>query len=96
MKKVAATGPPAAAATRTGTYRVPGSATQGCGSGVSVNSVTSCSFAEIVAQEWRDNGGGSITIEAWSPVTQRSYVMRCTAGVPTVCRGGDNAAVYIR
>ena len=58
--------------------------------------MTSCSFAEIVAQGWRNNGGGSVTFEAWSPVAQRFYLMHCTAGVPTVCRGGANAAVYIR
>jgi hypothetical protein len=72
------------------------SGTQDCGGGVSVNSVTSCSFAQVVAQQWRNYGGDTSTFEAWSPTTQRYYTMRCVSGLPTVCRGGNNAAVYIR
>jgi hypothetical protein len=32
----------------------------------------------------------------YSPVTGRSYTMTCVAGIPSVCRGGNNAVVYIR
>lgn len=73
-----------------------GSGAHTCGSGVSVNSATSCSFADNVAGDWRSNGGGSSSFQSWSPVTQRWYVMRCVSGMPTVCRGGNNAVVFIR
>lgn len=67
-----------------------------CGGTISVSSATSCSFAENVVADWRGAGGGSASFWSHSPVTGRSYWMRCTAGVPTVCRGGNNAVVYIR
>jgi hypothetical protein len=66
-----------------------------CGEGLSVNSATTCSFARNVRDAYRDSGGAS-EIDVYSPVTRRTYTMRCTAGVTTVCTGGNNAAVYIR
>lgn len=66
-----------------------------CGGGVSVNGATSCSFAQNVATEYRSSGGAS-SIDVYSPVTHQSYTMSCSSGVPTVCRGGNNAVVYIR
>jgi hypothetical protein len=66
-----------------------------CGDGISVNAATSCPFARNVASEYRSSGGSSV-IEVFSPVTQRTYTMSCSGGVPTVCRGGNNAVVYIR
>jgi hypothetical protein len=33
-------------------------------------------------------------VSAYSPTTQQSYAMSCTAGEPHVCTGGNNAAVY--
>jgi len=71
------------------------SATQ-CGGNLSVGSNTSCSFAYNVRAEYLAAGGRDAQIEAYSPVTGRYYVMTCTPGVPTVCRGGNNAVVYIR
>lgn len=65
-----------------------------CGSGVSVNSVTTCPFAMNVAAAFYDSGPG--TVYATSPVTGQTYAMSCSAGVPTVCTGGNGAAVYIR
>jgi hypothetical protein len=73
-----------------------GSGTRDCGLGVSVNSVTTCSFAQIVVEAWRQSGGGYASFQAWSPATQRFYLMRCSPGLTTICRGGNNAAVYIR
>jgi hypothetical protein len=67
-----------------------------CGGNLSVGSNTTCPFAENVRNAWYSAGGGTVTIQAWSPVTNRYYTMYCTAGVPTVCRGGNNAVVYIR
>lgn len=67
-----------------------------CGGGLSVNGNTSCTFAENVRAELNSVGGGSATINVYSPVTGATYTMRCTAGVTTICRGGNNATVYIR
>ncbi|MBB4661284.1 hypothetical protein [Conexibacter arvalis] len=65
-----------------------------CGGGVSVNSVTSCPFAANVVAAFHANGPG--TVYASSPVTGQTYAMSCSGGVPTVCTGGNGAAVYIR
>jgi hypothetical protein len=76
-----------------------GSASSGstsCGEGLSVNSATSCSFARNVRDAYR-NSGGAPEIDVYSPVTKRTYTMRCSGGgVTTVCTGGNNAVVYIR
>jgi len=66
-----------------------------CGEGVSVNSVTTCPFGRNVRDEYASSNGARV-IEVYSPVTKRSYLMRCTGGVPTVCRGGNGAIVYLR
>jgi hypothetical protein len=76
-----------------GPSRVHGSTS--CGEGLSVNSVTSCSFARNVRDEYRLSGGASV-IDVYSPVTKLTYTMYCSDGVPTICTGGNNAAVYIR
>lgn len=67
-----------------------------CGGNLSVGSNTTCPFAQNVQSAWYAAGGGTVTVEAYSPVTNRYYTMFCSAGVPTVCRGGNNAVVYIR
>ena len=67
-----------------------------CGGNLSVGSNTSCAFGVLVMRAYFQNGGGSGAVSAYSPVTQRTYTMTCTAGAPTVCRGGNNATVYIR
>lgn len=65
-----------------------------CGDGTSVNSVTSCPFARNVESAYYEHvGSGSGSVEAWSPVTHRSYLMACS-GAPHECTGGDNAVVY--
>lgn len=72
------------------------SAAAACGGGVSAGPNTSCAFALNVATEYFQASGGSPTLSVYSPVTQRTYTMTCTGGAPTVCRGGNNAVVYIR
>lgn len=67
-----------------------------CGGNISVAANTSCAFAFNVASELYDAGGGSRTLSVYSPTTGKYYTMTCVAGVPTVCRGGNNATVYIR
>lgn len=64
-----------------------------CGGGLSVGSNTTCAFAANVKRAYYVTGGDSI-IEVYSPVTQRTYTMSCTAGSSHVCRGGNNATVY--
>lgn len=71
-------------------------ATTSCGDNVSVSSNTSCAFAANVKAAFFEAGGGTSTVDVYSPTTGRFYSMRCVAGVPTVCRGGNNAVVYLR
>lgn len=67
-----------------------------CGGGVSAgNSATTCPFSLNVADVYRGSDGAS-TIDVYSPVTKMTYVMSCSDGSPTVCRGGNNAIVFIR
>jgi hypothetical protein len=67
-----------------------------CGGNVSAGPNTTCTFALNVAAEFLTQGGGTRTVLVYSPVTNQDYSMSCVAGVPTVCRGGNNAVVYIR
>jgi hypothetical protein len=67
-----------------------------CGGNLSVGPNTTCSFALNVQEDYLGNGGGSGQFYSFSPVTQKYYLMTCRAGVPTVCRGGNDAVVYIR
>ena len=72
-----------------------GATPSGCAEGLSVNAVTSCSFARNVRESY-DESGGAASIEVYSPVTKEVYTMKCSGGVPVVCTGGNGAAVYIR
>jgi len=67
-----------------------------CGGNVSAGANTTCPLALNVAAEYLTQGGGTRTVDVYSPVTNQYYSMNCVAGVPTVCRGGNNAVVYIR
>lgn len=74
----------------------PSGATATCGSTIAVNSVTSCEFAENVADAYWSNGTG--TVYAYSPVTNVEYKMYCQLSQASVvvCTGGKNAVVYIQ
>jgi hypothetical protein len=67
-----------------------------CGGNVSAGANTTCPFALNVAAEYLTQGGGTISVDVYSPVTAKYYTMSCVAGVPSICRGGNNAVVYIR
>jgi hypothetical protein len=55
---------------------------------------TSCAFAENVFYAfWKAWRSGHDSVAAFSPATQRSYAIRCTAGGTVICRGGDGAEV---
>ncbi|MBB1030921.1 hypothetical protein G6027_08465 [Dietzia sp. SLG310A2-38A2] len=60
--------------------------------------VTSCPFAEEVRDAYLGAGhrGGAAEINASSPVTGVTYSMECAPDRDAVvCRGGDNAVVYL-
>jgi hypothetical protein len=67
-----------------------------CGGNLSAGASTTCAFAYNVENSYYQSGGGYSTFAVYSPVTGLYYTMTCTPGVPTVCRGGNNALVYIR
>jgi hypothetical protein len=87
---------PAPAATSTAPAAAAPATGASCGGNLSVGPKTTCGFAVNVESAYFDSGGGSGTVRAFSPVTNQWYTMTCTAGAPTVCRGGNNAVVYIR
>ena len=60
------------------------------------NSTTSCPFALNVQATFVGGPAGTpATLEVWSPVTSRTYVMTCTGTQPVTCTGGNNAVVYL-
>lgn len=66
-----------------------------CGGGLSVGPNTTCAFAENVESNYfSEIGSGSGTVVSYSPVTNKTYSMYCTAGEPHECTGGNNASVY--
>jgi hypothetical protein len=69
-----------------------GGQSKNCGSGVTANSATSCSFALNVADEYRSSGGSG-SIRVYSPVTKRTYTMSCSGSSTTTCTGGNGASV---
>ena len=109
VKRLQAAAAKSASATATVTQKVQGGTVQGgtvqggtgtigtsCGGNLSVGANTTCAFAANVRSEFYSAGGGNVSVEVYSPVTGRYYTMYCVAGVPSVCRGGNNAVVYIR
>ena len=88
-------------AERTGELPSGATACGGAKDGIAVGrttSVTSCPFAVAVRDAYlaADPGDdGSATLEVRSPVTGRSYSMRCTGDVVTTCTGGNDASVVL-
>jgi hypothetical protein len=65
-----------------------------CGGGLAVGPDTTCVFAEAVESSYRSSGGSS-TVEAYSPVTEKNYEMTCvTSAGEVTCTGGIGAVVY--
>jgi hypothetical protein len=81
-----------------GTAPAPEGGTSGsgnCGGSLSANEVTTCGFAEAVEDAYyAEIGSGAGTVVAYSPATEQSYSMYCTAGSPHECTGGNGAAVF--
>lgn len=72
----------------------PPSGTKPCGEGVSVGPATTCPFALNVQKAFTESGGSS-TISAYSPITGVTYTMQCSGEDVRVCRGGNEATVYL-
>jgi hypothetical protein len=65
-----------------------------CGDGVFVGPNTSCPFAVNVRDAYFAAQADSVEIEAYSPVTGKTYRMNCVKTGDTVsCRGGNEAVV---
>lgn len=60
-----------------------------CGAGVVAGPNTTCAFAENVRAAYHGAG----TAVAYSPVTNQTYVMTCSAGPAVVCTGANDASV---
>ncbi|MGG5258260.1 zinc-ribbon domain-containing protein [Phycicoccus avicenniae] len=60
------------------------------------NEVTTCDFAIETARALVAAGGTlPATVTANSPVTKQDYRMECSNTTPVVCRGGNDALVYV-
>ncbi len=88
----AAASPPAAS--RAG-RPLPAGATA-CSAEVGIGANTSCEFAQNVAKAvWAAGSAEPLRVRAYSPVTNRTYVMQCTRGEWIKCTGGSNSTVYV-
>ncbi|WP_308116679.1 serine/threonine protein kinase, partial [Rhodococcus zopfii] len=61
------------------------------------SSATSCEFAEEVRASYLRQlvRGAVVSINAYSPVTGRSYTMTCSGNTVVTCTGGNDAVVYL-
>lgn len=66
-----------------------------CSGSVGAGGATSCEFAQNVAEAVPRGADSDVAVRAKSPVTGKSYEMTCKAGPVMVCRGGNNAEVYV-
>lgn len=68
-----------------------------CSSDIGRNASTSCEFASNVAQAVWDAGDAEpLEVSAFSPVTNKEYLMTCSRGDWIRCSGGVGAVVYVR
>jgi hypothetical protein len=84
---------PSGGATPAVAHASAGSGETSCGGGLAVGPDTTCVFAEAVQAAYRSSGGSS-TVEAYSPVTNKDYEMTCVTTEVVTCTGGVGAAVY--
>ncbi len=97
QKKTATTGSGSSGSSGSTPSAPSGGATSGpvsCGSGLTAGSHTSCAFAQNVRDAYDGSSGGDTTVVASSPVTGKTYSMRCSGGSPHACIGGNSASVY--
>lgn len=68
-----------------------------CGDGVFAGPNTSCPFARNVRDAYFAVPGDSVEIDAYSPITGKTYRMNCVKTGDTVtCRGGNEAVVTFK
>lgn len=93
----APTGVSSAASTSTTPPPLPtGAATCSGTDGVGRNTATSCDFAANVADAVRKSPESTPSqVTAYSPVTKKTYELTCTREEWVVCKGGNNAVVYV-
>jgi hypothetical protein len=61
------------------------------------STVTSCEFAEVVRSAYvnQSRRGGTVVVNAYSPVTNMVYRMTCRGNRVVACEGGTDALVYL-
>jgi hypothetical protein len=61
------------------------------------SNVTSCEFAEVVRSVYinQSRRGGTVAVNAYSPVTNMIYRMMCRGNRVVACEGGNDAMVYL-
>jgi hypothetical protein len=61
------------------------------------STVTSCEFAEVVRSAYinQQGRGGTVVMNAYSPVTRLMYRMTCSGSHVVTCEGGNDAVVYL-
>jgi hypothetical protein len=61
------------------------------------NDHTSCPFAQAVRGAYVASGadGSNVTVQAYSRVTKKWYVMTCVGSQPVQCTGGNDALVWL-
>lgn len=72
--------------------------TKMCNDLIGVNSTTSCAFAQNVANAIaaKPPTKKSFSVRAWSPSTNKSYVVKCRAQTKFMyCTGGSNARIWV-
>jgi len=69
----------------------PAQSTGNCGGGITANSSTTCQFARNVKAAYGQ--GGSSTVSAFSPATNKTISMTCAGDDSVVRTGGNNARV---
>lgn len=76
-------------------FTVDGPTDAGCSATVKVGPKTSCAFALNVEAAWLAAKRSEGYVDAFSPVTNKTYSMYCDSARPTVCSRGVDAVVYI-
>lgn len=76
-------------------FAVPTGNVKDCGTGVFAGANTTCAFADIVRSAYNFAPTTVATVDAYSPVTERTYSMYCRpSGDWILCTGGNNASVW--
>jgi peptidoglycan hydrolase CwlO-like protein len=76
-------------------WAVPAANGKDCGGGLYAGANTTCAFSEVVRSAYNFAPTTVANVDAYSPVTQRTYSMYCRpSGDWILCTGGNNASVW--